>query len=71
MQHQSALGFLQLYLQALMFGLQLLDLLLLLLQHPQPSVEVEQTLGQTRLRQMSQTQLSQIQTERSDFSEEQ
>lgn len=43
-EHQPALGLLQLRLQPVVFALQLLDLLLPLLQHPQPGIEVEQTL---------------------------
>lgn len=43
-QHQPGLGLLQLLHQPLVFALQLCDLLLPLLQHPQPGIEMEQTL---------------------------
>lgn len=43
-EHQPALDLLQFRLQPVVFALQLLDLLLPLLQHPQLGVEVEQTL---------------------------
>lgn len=43
-EHQPELGLLQLHLQPLVFALQLSDLLLPLLQHPQPGVKVEETL---------------------------
>lgn len=53
-EHQPTLGLLQLHLQPLMFALQLSDLLLPLLQHPQPGVKVEQTLRTKQTQTLSQ-----------------